>query len=94
MNRAWDYWAAVSPKGKEPFMRISLQLEGCLARFAPANPDAYELEPGVTVGALIARLGIRQNEVMLAFLRGRQADFETVIPDGATVLLCPCICGS
>ncbi len=93
MDRAWNYWAAVSPSGNKQVLHIAVQLEAILARFAPANADAYELEPDVTVGALLDKLGIGADEVMLAFVNDKMATMETRIPDRATVTLCPCICG-
>jgi sulfur carrier protein ThiS len=93
MKRAWNYWAAVSPKDKELNMRISLKLEAILARHAPPDPDSYEIEPGTTVKTLISRLGIREDEVMLAFVNGKLANQDTQVPDRAVVSLCPYICG-
>ena len=37
MDRAWNYWAAVSPEGNKQVLRIILRLEAILARFSPAN---------------------------------------------------------
>jgi len=93
MNRAWDYWAAVEPRENEPLIHVNLQLEADLQRHAPRNPKDFELERGATVGGLMARLGIREDEVMLVFVNGRMATKDTTVTDRATVSLCPYICG-
>ncbi len=93
MNRAWNYWEAAPPVARESAMQVTLKLEAILARFAPENAAAYPVEPGLTVGGLMARLGIREDEVMLAFVNGCPANLDTELPDRATVALCPYICG-
>jgi len=93
MKRAWDCWSAVRPEEETRMMHVCVELEAILIRFAPENASAYPVEPGATLGGLIAQLGIRKDEVMLAFVNGQPANLETKLRDKATVALCPYICG-
>jgi molybdopterin converting factor small subunit len=62
-----------------------------------ANPDtcdyndstAYELEDGQTVENLIHHVGIKREDVKIAFVNSRVADLDTELFDGDRVGLTP-----
>lgn len=74
-------------------MRICLTLEAILAKYAPENPEAYEVPGTLTVKELIQRLGIPEDLVMFVIVNGQMATLKTQLQDNASVSLCPYICG-
>jgi molybdopterin converting factor small subunit len=77
----------------EEMMTIRLKLESTLARHAPENASCYPVEPGTTVAGLMARLELRDDQVMLAIMNGQSIGHRTVLADGCTLSLLPHICG-
>ena len=67
----------------------------CFANLA--NPEtcdykgstAYELEDGQSLSHLIQRVGIKKEDVAMAFVNGRVVDLDTVLSDGDRVGLTP-----
>ncbi len=74
-------------------MRIKLVLEAILAKYAPENPETYEIPFEMTIEQLTRHLGIPQNLVMFAIVDGQMATLDTVVHENASVSLCPYICG-
>lgn len=74
-------------------MTVKVRLESILARHAPENPAVCTIPPGATLHDLIKQLGLREDQVMFAFVNGRMATLHTELADGAAVSLCPYICG-
>lgn len=85
-----DHGAARADKAEGT---VRLRLMGFLADHAPLNPDAYPIAEGSTLEELIRGLGLREDQVMFAFVNGHMATLKTTIPDKASVSLCPYICG-
>jgi len=74
-------------------MRISLTLEAILAKYAPENPETYEIPGPLTVEGLIRHLGIPEDMVMFVIVNGQMATLKTRLQANASVSLCPYICG-
>lgn len=72
---------------------VKVRLMAILAEHAPANPKAFPIPEGCTLAELIQLLGLREDQVMFAFVNGHMATLKTRIPDKASVSLCPYICG-
>lgn len=80
-------------RAEEAEVTVRVRLMAILADHAPMNPDAYPIPKGCTLEGLIQLLGLRQDQVMFAFVNGKMATLKTRIPDKASVSLCPFICG-
>ena len=74
-------------------MLIKLTLEAILGKYAPDNPEAYEVPFGLNIEELIAKLGIPEHLVMFVIVNGQMATLKTILQDNASVSLCPYICG-
>lgn len=74
-------------------MVISLKCFAQLGVYLPENAEAYALEPGDTVAAVMERLGLPQAEVKLVFVNGLKAGFDTVLRDGDRLGLFPAVGG-
>ncbi len=84
-------------------MKIRVRLFHTLARYTPGPGDMtdpgdrgfFELEvpPGTTVGGLLGRLGVPEGLTSLAFVDGRQETLDSVLPEGAEVMLIPPVPG-
>ncbi len=73
-------------------VRVKVKLYGTLARLAQAGTPGLwcgEIPDGTTVEELIRLLGTRPAEVYAATVDGELRPFETVIPDGAEIVLAP-----
>ena len=57
------------------------------------NAEAVELSEGQTVKDLIDHVGIAQNDVKIAFVNSRIADFNGVLTHGDRVGLAPAVGG-
>jgi len=71
-------------------MHVRVKLHGTLRRFsAEGTPGRWEgeLPTEGTILDLIRHLGSSESEVAAAALNGRPAPFETILPDGAEVVL-------
>ena len=77
----------------EAKVAVRVRLESILAEHAPTNPEAYPIPEDCTLAELIHQLGLRQDQVMFAFVNGHMATLQTRIPDKASISLCPYICG-
>lgn len=77
----------------EQTLTIRLKMEATLARLAPENAACYPIPRGTTLAGLMALLGLRDDQVMLAIMGDRTIGYATVLDDGATVSLLPNICG-
>ncbi|GAB6059835.1 MoaD/ThiS family protein [Desulfonatronum parangueonense] len=74
-------------------LTVRVRLESILAEHAPANPEAFPIPEGCTLAELIRGLGLREDQVMFAFVNGHMATLQTRLPDKASISLCPYICG-
>jgi len=64
-----------------------------LARFQPADAEAFPITPGETVAQLMARLGIPEGGASLIFVNNLHRQPETVLQDGDVVGFFPPIGG-
>jgi len=64
-----------------------------LARFQPADAEAFPIAPGETVAQVMARLGVSPESVALIFVNNVHRQSETVLRDGDTVGFFPPIGG-
>lgn len=74
-------------------MIITLQAFATLAKYMPENPDAYEVEPGITVAGLLERLDLGEDQVKLVFINGAHVSMNAVVGDGDRVGLFPAVGG-
>ncbi len=65
-------------------MRITCKLYGNLKSFSPAKVETSEMEvePGVTVAALLARLGVPDNRVWMSVVNDNATDGGATLHDG------------
>lgn len=71
-------------------VRVKVKLYGTLARLAQADTPGLwcgEVPDGTTVEALIRLLGTQPAEAYVATIDGELQPFDTIIPDGAEVVL-------
>lgn len=64
-----------------------------LARFEPADKDAYAISPGTTVGDVLTSFGIPEKTFKLVFINGRQAEKDSVLKAGDRVGVFPPVGG-
>jgi len=74
-------------------MGIELKCFATLAKYLPENSRDYPVEPGETVGSLVARLGIPEEDVTLVFINALRSDPDSEIKDGDRVGLFPPVGG-
>ncbi|MDR3640594.1 MAG: MoaD/ThiS family protein [Humidesulfovibrio sp.] len=74
-------------------MNITVKCFATLSRFSPPDVDAYAISPGDTVAAVVARLGIPEEELKLVFVNGAHAPLDTLLADGDRVGLFPAVGG-
>jgi molybdopterin converting factor small subunit len=74
-------------------MNITLKCFATLSRFSPPDADAYAIAPGETVAAVVARLGIPEEELKLVFVNGVHAPLGAPLADGDRVGLFPAVGG-
>lgn len=74
-------------------MNIQINCYATLARFKPDNANAYPVTQGETVGDVMARLGVAQEDVKLIFLNGVKAEPDAALSDGDRVGLFPAVGG-
>jgi len=74
-------------------MRITLKCFATLSRFSPADAEAYAVDSGDTVAAVVARLGIPEEELKLVFVNGVHSPLSTPLADGDRVGLFPAVGG-
>jgi molybdopterin converting factor small subunit len=77
-------------------MKVNLK---CFSKLAGGESCDYEgstpynLADGQTVEDLVQRAGIPREDVKIAFVNSRKAEFETVLSDGDRVGLAPAVGG-
>ena len=69
--------------------QIELELLATLKRYLPGSLNAFEIEPGITVGTLVSQLGIPEYEINLVFVNGEKANLDSVLTGGERVGLFP-----
>lgn len=74
-------------------MGIEIKLFATLAKFLPENADDYPIEDGETVGSLIKKLGLPEDDVTLMFVNSLRSDIDTEIKDKDRVGLFPPVGG-
>lgn len=74
-------------------MKIAVKCFATLAEFAPEGAESFEVSEGLTVGGLIALLGIGPEEVKIMFVNGTHETPEKVLAEGDRVGLFPAIGG-
>lgn len=74
-------------------MNITLKCFASLARFTPADADAYPLAQGDTPASVAARLGIPAEEIKLVFVNGTHAELTAPLKDGDRLGLFPAVGG-
>ncbi|GAB6126107.1 MoaD/ThiS family protein [Humidesulfovibrio idahonensis] len=74
-------------------MHITLKCFATLSRFSPANAEAYDVNAGDTVAAVVARLGIPEEELKLVFVNGVHAPLSTPLAEGDRLGLFPAVGG-
>jgi len=74
-------------------MVISIKCYATLAPHQPEQSEAYPIEHGETIHSLLNKLGLRDNDVKLAFHNGKHATLDTPIQDGDRLALFPAVGG-
>ncbi len=77
-------------------MKVNLRCFSTLANSETCNfkdSTAYELEDGQTVGDLLQKVQIADNDVKIAFVNSKIVGFDTVLSDGDKVGLAPAVGG-
>ncbi len=76
-------------------MQVRVKLMGTLrSQLPPGGSGAVEAEPGTTVAALLARLGIDGVRIHLVMVNGEMAtDRQRVLADGDDVTVFPPVAG-
>ena len=72
---------------------IQLQLFASLRKFMPPVADSYAIEPGMTVGRLMAQLDVPQDQIKLVFIDGLKAELSTILRGGERVGIFPPVGG-
>ena len=72
---------------------IQLKLFANLQAFTSPATGHYTIESGITVGDLLAQLGIPQNKVKLIFIDGVKSDPTTILRGGERVGIFPPVGG-
>lgn len=73
--------------------KIKIKCYATLAGFQPENGDEFPIDPGETVGQVVARLGMDTEEVRVCFVNNRLAVLEHVLQDGDKVAFFPAVGG-
>ena len=72
---------------------ITLKLFASLSNYTPASADKYPVEPGTTIRALMAQLGVPEDEVKLIFINGVKGDLTASLAGGERVGIFPPVGG-
>ena len=72
---------------------IDLKLFATLRRFLPEDAERYPVGPGLKVGDLVARLGIRQKDAKLIFIDGKKGSLDSMLTGGERVGIFPPVGG-
>lgn len=74
-------------------MGIEIKLFATLAHFLPENGDDYPLAAGETVGSLIEKLGVPEDDVSLMFVNSLKVDRDHILQDKDRVGIFPPVGG-
>ena len=74
-------------------IEINLKLFATLTCYLPEFPEAFEVEEGTTVDALIDRLGVPKDQAKLIFINGRKQDSGYRLEAGDRVGIFPPVGG-
>ncbi|EMG35645.1 molybdopterin converting factor, small subunit [Desulfocurvibacter africanus PCS] len=74
-------------------MHIELKCFATLSRYTPPGAERYELPDGATVGEIMTRLGLAQEDVKLIFVNGVKAELDTRLKDCDRLGLFPAVGG-
>ncbi|MGD8960921.1 MAG: MoaD/ThiS family protein [Desulfobacterales bacterium] len=72
---------------------IQLKLFANLQAFTPPAADQYTIEAGITVGDLLAQLGIPEDKIKIIFIDGVSSELTTILRGGERVGIFPPIGG-
>ena len=72
---------------------ISVKLYATLSNYTPASADKYPVEPRTTIRALMAQLGVPEDEVKLIFFNGVKGDPASSLKSGDRVGIFPPVGG-
>ena len=73
--------------------QIQIKLFAGLQSLGPPEMDRYEIEPGMTVGQLLARLAIPAEKARLIFVDGVKAGLDKTLEGGERVGVFPPVGG-
>jgi len=74
-------------------MGIEIKLFATLAQFLPENGDNYPIDAGETVGSLIKKLGVPEEDISLIFVNSLKVDKDRELQDKDRVGLFPPVGG-
>jgi len=72
---------------------IDIRLFAGLQQFNPPSPEAYPIEEGMTIRALVNALNIPQEKAKLLFINGIKASLDSVLQGGERVGIFPPVGG-
>lgn len=72
---------------------VSIKLFATLGKFLPEDPERYPIAAGITVAALIDRLGIPASHVKLIFVNNVRCDAQKRLKGGERVGIFPPVGG-
>ena len=72
---------------------IHIKLFATLRKYLPELPDAYPIEPGISIKHLIEQLGIPVSDVKLIFVNSVKSDLSAHLEGGERVGLFPPVGG-
>lgn len=70
-------------------VHIQLELHATLKRYLPESPHRFPVRPGITLRALIRKLGIPEYEVNLVFINGARGNLDATLAGDERVSLFP-----
>ncbi len=74
-------------------VQVNLKLFATLRRLVQAQAENYSIQPGTTVGELIAKLGLPEKQVKLIFIDGVRGGLHTVLHGGERIGIFPPVGG-
>jgi sulfur-carrier protein len=72
---------------------IELKLFASLSKFTPREGERLPIEPGQTVGDILATIGMPAEKAKLIFINGLKGTLETPLNGGERVGLFPPVAG-
>jgi len=73
--------------------QIHLKLFATLRKYLPEKPEAYPIEPGMTIRDLIQQLGVPVSDVKLIFINSVKSDMAARLKGGERIGLFPPVGG-